>query len=390
MFVTPHLHYFMRLPLLSLLCFLCAATSSLVHANDGVFYGCSGIDEPLKPTRVRIHHEWLSIRYVQSEVDEFYGEYEADVNVRFHFWNPDDTAVTLPVGFVVPRGFGDYGIDDYNKPAISRFVTQSNGKVLKHTLFERTCDTCLLRKPVIIREDDQYFDANEGGHPDHVFISSMLFKPGLNVVTHSYRQRLSTGIMVLSEFYYTLTTAQHWAGQVIDTFECSISPTANVVCFVDGMDMVPAPSIVGIGKIEPKLIVKHDTSESYTYDNRGNLAIRIVKADIHFRTLGFRPTENLSVTLFDRWRFQDPEHFADGDRPTVHPLLYDVYAAYGFVFKDPKVQRWYESQPWYIADSNCTPQNIQLAARDRESIKDLLNDHKDDPAILGRPPLKRK
>ncbi|MBS1562172.1 MAG: YARHG domain-containing protein [Bacteroidetes bacterium] len=311
------------------------------------------------------------------------------MNVRFHFWNPEKKTVTLPVGFVVPRGGGDYGYDDYNRTAVSLFTTQVNGALLSHRLYERACDTCSLRDTVIIPEGDGGIDPNGGG-PEHVFLSKMSFKPGLNVVTHSYRQRLSMGMSVLSEFYYILTTAKHWAGQVIDTFECDIAPTRNVVCFIDGMDALPRPTLVGIGALAPHLLASHAKSDFSVFEDMGDLAIRIIDATIHFRATSFKPRSNLAVRLFDRVRFQYPSSGNPFDPDRKHPHLYDIYAGYGFVFKDAKVQRWYERQPWYIADPNCTPESMQLTEQDRESVKDLLNDHRDDPAIYGRPPLKRK
>lgn len=371
---------------LVLLVSLVAATN--VAANDGVFYGCSGIDQPMKPTRVRIHHEWLSIRFLHRDANEFYAEQEAEVNVRFHFWNPEKQTVTLPVGFVVPRGFGDYGMDDYNQTAISQFTTQVNGTLLTHRLYERACDTCQLRDTVFYSDGKEGIDPNQGG-PDHVFLSTMSFKPGLNVVTHSYRQRLSMGIAVLSEFFYTLTTAKHWAGQVIDTFECDITPTRNVVCIIGGMDALPRPTIVGIGAFRPSLLAPHAKSEYSVFDNMGHLAIRIIDATLRFHAIGFKPNSNLGIRLFDRYRFQDPFHVG-GESISKQPLLYDVYAAYGFVFKDKRVQRWYERQPWYIADPNCTTENMQLTTQDKEAIKDLLNDHRNDPVIYGKPSSKER
>jgi len=349
-------------------------------ANDGVFYGCSGIDEPLKPTRVRIHHEWLSIRFLETE---------AEVFVRFHFWNPDDTSVSLPVGFVVSRGMGDYNIRDYNIPSVSQFVTQVNDNILVHRLFERTCDTCSLRKPIIIREDNKDFDANYGDHPEHVYLSTIQFKPGLNVVNHSYRQRLSTGIATLSSFTYVLTTAGYWAGQVIDTFECSIAPTPNVVCFIEGFNDLPAPSIVGIGKVEPRLKVDHDSSEFSVYDDAGDLALRLINAEVRFSRTLFRPTSNLSISLFDPWRFLDPMNVGNGVELPPQRRLNDIYACHGLVFKDTRVQRFYETQPWYIADPNCTRENMTLSTNERNDVRDLVKELGNKPVVPVLPPIKK-
>jgi hypothetical protein len=371
----------MRLLYLRLL-FIFVACTTTSEANDGVFYGCSGIDEPLKPTRVRIHHEWLTVRFMQRVANTSYNESEAEVHVRFHFWNPDDTSVTLPVGFVVPRGYGDYGIDDYNRPAISDFKSQVNGALVAHRLFERTCDTCKLRQPIKIRKDDETIDPNAGG-PEHVFLSTMTFTPGLNVVTHAYRQRLSMGIGVLSEFYYTLTTAKYWAGQVIDTFDCSVTPTRNVVCIIDGVKDLPTPVLVGIGAFAPQLLAKDQSDTSDEYLRIGDLAIRVIDTEIQFHTTSYRPTSNLAVRLFDRFRYLDElgDDYRNSQR--TQPRLYDIYASYGFVFKDTVVQRWYEAQPWYIADPNCTLKNMPLTKYDRDEVKVLSTKFPKDPAIYG-------
>jgi len=329
-----------------------------VVANDGVFAGSSGVLHPLKPTRIRIHHEWLSIRF-----HELY----ADVNVRFHFYNPDDSDVVLPVGFVVPRcDGGDVTAQEYNSPGVGRFHTQLNGQLQSYKLFEWPCDTCALQPPTRIGKDIHAEDTEFGY--DFVFLSSLRFKPGLNIVTHAYRQETGMSYNTTSEFDYVLTTAQHWQGQVIDTFECDITPLPNVVIYVSGFDSITCNGIIGIGGRLPSNGLEDDP-----YSYAGNQSFRLLEGSLHFSSLAFHPHGDLSITLLDYREFSglEAEQYESDDSDESKRYGHEInvlYASHGLIFADTTVQREFEKTSWYIPDPNCTVRNMHFSKREQERL----------------------
>ncbi len=352
-------------------------TAILAVANDGVFYGSSGILKPRSPTRVRIQHEWLSIRFDRQF---------ADVHVRFHFFSPDDTGVTLPVGFVVPCGAGDGG-SGYREGSISRFTTQLNDRIQAYKLYELPCDTCELLGPVPSRKFESYENWETG--PDFVFLSTFTFHPGQNVVTHSYRQRTGSSIGVSSDLNYVLTTAQHWAGQTIDTFECAITPFPNVICHVQGLDTIRSTRIVGTGKQIP-LTEAFLTAHELIPVNGGRL-FRILNGSIHYYETGFQPLSDLVISLLENVQF-DGGHYEGQDSISSIEAMEErntIYASHGLIFADTTVQREFERTSWYIPDPNCTVRSMHFTRRERDRLAWLNKQIKQLKRPSNRSPTRR-
>ncbi len=358
---------------------------SYCWANDGAFYGASGVLKPQKNTRISIQREWLSFDLTKEH---------AEIRVRFHFFNPDDTAIALPVGFYVPRGSGDVGFEDIQHPAVDHFTTMLNGKVLPYELKIQRCDTCSLEDTAIVfaTEGDPNGDALGSAF---VFLSNISFQPGVNVVTHSYQQRPNTSFAYPAEYPYIVSTASRWAGGTIDTLECEFTTPPDMMCFVKGAHSAATTHVFGSAReftsmqlhpywvgwdedygLEPDCArVKAPNGDMVTpYHCR---LFRIADARVRFTWQDFRPTEcyNFSFTLQEIASYiveKDRElSVTDSSAERDRLLRNTLYAIHGLTFWDPSLQSYFDKQEWYIGDPNVRASSIRFN-KDERVMLDLL------------------
>ncbi len=377
------------------LCFLLAALTCL--ANDGAFIANSGILKPQKQTKIRIQREWL---HFDLNTDS------AEVSVRFHFFNPDDTVVTLDVGFLVDRGCGDVDLEDTSTPGVHGLMTQLNGEILAYELYIQSCDTCPLERPevTIERENREY------GNPNHqscntrfVFLSKMDFVPGRNVVTHVYSQLAGNTNAYEAEFDYVISTASAWAGGQIDTFECNVRMPNNKLCYVGGMNNVGQIRTIGTARefrslgIHPYFADDSITiNDSIISDVERKLltrrVFRTVDGVIRFEASPFRPENGLDVSFtinsilpirpgsYDQHRVfptevNDLESATDSDLlKYAQTVKNTLYAIHGLTFSNKKIQNYFNDQDWYVGDPNLSFKDIRLNKSEIDILKTLKSE----------------
>lgn len=376
----------------TLLGFLLAALTCM--ANDGAFIANSGILKPQKQTKIRIQREWL---HFDLNTDS------AEVSVRFHFFNPDDTVVTLDVGFLVDRGCGDVGPETISKPGVKGLITQLNGEILPYRLYIQSCDTCPLEQPevAIERENRENDEPNtQACNTRFVFLSKMAFVPGRNVVTHVYSQRPSSSVAFEAEYEYVISTASAWAGGQIDTFECNVRMPNNKLCYVGGMNNVGQVRTIGTARefrslgIHPYFADNSKTiNDSIISDVDRKLltrrVFRTVDGVIRFEASPFRPEIGLDVSftinsiLPIRMGFYDqhrvfPTEVKDLASATDSDLLKyaqtvknTLYAIHGLTFSNKKIQNYFNDQDWYIGDPNLSLNDIRLDEFEIEILESL-------------------
>lgn len=344
---------------------------------------------PQKNTRISIQREWLSFDLTMEH---------AEIRVRFHFFNPDDTAIVLPVGFYVPRAYGDVGINDIQHPGVELFTTVMNGKVLPYELKIQQCDTCNLEDTAAVFADriNNNIPTDEAYGSEFVFLSTMTFQPGVNVVTHSYQQRPNTSVAYPAEYSYIVSTASRWAGRKIDTLECEFSTPRDMMCFVQGAHDAASIHVLGSAReftamqlhpywehwdekdlLEPPCtMVKAPNGAMVTpYHCR---LFRIADARIRFTWQNFRPTDcyNFSFTLLDiaTYLTEPGRELSQIDNSAQRDRLLrnSLYAIHGLTFKDQELQSYFDKQEWYIGDPNVRASSITLNNVEREMLEHLI------------------
>jgi len=189
-----------------------------------------------------------------------------------------------------------------------------------------------------------------------VYYFNARFKPGLNIIEHTYTFDTSGGGPSEWDFEYILTAACRWANRQIDDFTLHIN-MGNHITFV------VAPSFF-------------NSYREWTFDGAGKLGpeeygvsvFHVREGGITFHKKNFRPRGELSVSKSsDEYIYMNSVPFRDAIKQEyrlVDPTCFDEdyivtsedkrilrnlpFAFRGYVFKTPALQRFFESTEWYI------------------------------------------
>lgn len=354
-------------------------------ANDGVFYAAGNQLIPIVETDISVKKEVLSI--VRQ------GDY-AIIDVNYEFFNPTK-AKTLLVGFEAPSPY-NANFSDYRNshPFISDFTVNLNGKELPYKV-------ALVRNDSIYYQNGKFIYANTSDEElihsigsingQYVYYFTAEFQPVVNTIHHQYRYKVSMNIAFPIQIFYTLTAANRWANHQIDDFTLNI----DMVDSEEPMSFqIPATffesadewHLTGQGRIEEDLFVDpRDSTEKYA-------VFHIVSNGVSFHKKNFHPNGELTVEhrtcIFDllgvvnkngrldralqnyaakQYHYQlenmpqmleiwsenpkaaekIPQRCSDYTRRIMRNL---PWAYRGYVFKDKKLQMFFESTQWYMAN----------------------------------------
>ena len=160
-------------------------------ANDGAYLSAGSVFYPIQETDISIEKEILTFKCRDRKVK---------VNVYFEFLNTDTVAKTMKVGFQVPVASGaDVPMEDKRSPLVENFLTMFEGKILPYQLKIASSEDGVLKNP-----EDVELDIEDSGV--HVFVFDINFKPGINVIRHSYEGISNASVMSNEEYSYILTT----------------------------------------------------------------------------------------------------------------------------------------------------------------------------------------
>lgn len=343
-------------------------------ANDGVYLSNGGVFHPVKETTVQLHREFLSFTCREKQ---------AQVDVRFEFFNPEPVSRTLSVGFQAPTA-SDISPQGVINNQIRDFRVMQEGRLLPYRLMAATCEDCPLQDTTVLR-----FDFDQGGV--FVYLFDLTFEPGINVVQHSYTFPASHGVWDEQNYAYILRTGGKWAGGRIGELEVEIDmgPGTNFIVN-DIFGPKAESSIIGTGYVYATEL----------YGERAMVA-RILSGRLRIHVQDLDPQENLYFGIESSLCFTGyhgakdimPEYWVQalcersldlGSLTSVNEwtkqelrlLRNAIYAQYGLAFRDEEMKTLFQRFPWYVPDPNLRLSNIQLTPGEERFIAEILEAEK--------------
>ena len=347
---------------------LCCIPTIFTSANDGVFYAQGNQLIPANETDISVQKEVLTLNRVGDQIK---------VTVYYEFNNPADEKNVL-VGFEAQGG----GDDDPSRtfpehPCINNFKVVLNGAPVDYEIAHTD-------------------------HSDYIYYFNVKFRPGLNIIQHTYDFEIS--YTVEDEFYfpYILTAANRWANHQIDDFTLNIDmgDYTSFHLFPTFFKNGDEWSIQGIGKYTT------DTVWGYT-DGKETPVFHIQHGNIKYKKTNFHPDGELMIRQrrcdwYSEWFWDHSvslQGITDSFKSQYIPIrvpMYDVvyddeeemtlfyksvspeqrrilknmpFAYKGYIFKDKTLQDYFESTNWYIPNPDYKSDMGTLDEKEREWVE---------------------
>jgi hypothetical protein len=320
-------------------------------ANDGAFTFRGNHLVPIKESSISVDKEILSIRRI--------GHNRVSVNVYYEFFNPSETK-ELKVGFeaVGPAGDVNGFPVDRRHPYMYNFSVNMNNLLLNYKTIYTNKDYDLAKgEPIPVDLEtlkENYPDGYiQDASVDYIYLFQANFKKGKNVIKNSYE------VESYYQFDYVLTAAKRWAGGKIKDFQLIIDMGEFQDFTIENTFFTSLDqwNIVGsgiskttknlVGKECSEFLVRSGILEFHqlNFDPKGEIIIDSPK-----RLYTGEETNRLLHLSFSPEEFQYlPEAETDFEKKIYKNL---PFAIRGYVFKNPELQKVYESQSWYFKDPN--------------------------------------
>lgn len=354
--------------------------------NDGVFYAAGNQLIPITETDISVKKEVLTINRVGDHLE---------VIVYYEFFNPVGEKELL-VGFEAEAPYNS-GLDPIalfpDHPHMRNFKVVVNGEPLHyaiaHVMRGRYDDNDQYSLPPYYN-NGQFKDWSKKqcedslkawdyvAYPfDYVYHFKAKFRPGLNIVQHTYEYDLSFSIGEEYHFPYVLTAANRWANHQIDDFTLNIN-MGDRESFRIKKTFFEKPAewtINGLGMVMNCDWPSWDTVMS-------GVIFHLQKGGISFQKKNFHPNgelfiakDNLISCMWKDWKgeenipveeefiiglksqyytldtailpgfLEEPPQFSPDQRRILRNL---PFAYRGYKFKDKALRKYFESTQWYI------------------------------------------
>lgn len=382
----------------------CCMTALFAWANDGVFYAEGNHLIPITETDIRVQKEVLTLNRAGDKIQ---------VNVYYEFYNPT-VAKEVLVGFEADAHGHAPSKTFPQHPSIGNFKVVMNGEVLDYDIAHVEVHYENGRKVKVSYVKDGHiegmtleqcmkeWDALEADEAicDFVYHFNARFRPGLNIIQHTYDFDLSyqqvysdKGYEGFENFFpYILTAANRWANHQIDDFTLIINMGDRASFHISPTFFYSASqwTFLGTGKYSVNTIK----------DGKEYSEFHVKQGGIKFQKKNFHPDGELLITdLYSYFYFDAENTSADNILETVknkfYPLhitdytlknkketIYDTYTseqrrilknlpfAYrGYIFKDKSLQDYFESANWYIPDPDYRADVEKLSEDEQKWVK---------------------
>jgi hypothetical protein len=336
--------------------------SLFIFANDGAYTLSGNQLIPIHESNISIKKEVLTITRVDDGI--------LDVKVDYTFFNPSE-AKTVLVGFEANEPSGDVDGTPKNgeHPYMKSFYVMINGRENPYRVAIDT-DNDYLKNGKIISEDvsatinDKWFNGNDSGI-GYVYYFNASFKKGINHVTHHYRYVPSGGVSTYFEIDYVLTAASRWAGGVIEDFTLVVDVGDYEEFRIAKGFFTNASEWQFDGTAKDVVGTDQDPNDRTKYSK-----FYLRKSPLVFKKKNFKIKGDLSLISFvGRYGLGGIEEFdykkhklpfrakiyninelLSEDRTSYKILNNLPYARRGYVFKNKKIQDYYEDLEWYEKD----------------------------------------
>ena len=327
-------------------------------ANDGVYYTSGNQLVPLQETTIRVDKEVLTI----SLTDEGY----ASVDVYYEFFNPENKDKVLLMGFEADPSYNDDYLfhADGIHPHILDFSVEVNGQRMEYkNAVSQTIETGefapLDTSQWVIEDEPEVWIHRKGNEEEsiryaYVYYFNATFHPGMNKVHHTYRYTESMSVSQIFEIPYKLTPASRWAGGQIADFTLIVEALHTAKHFLiqkKPFGNHPFEITQGTGKVREskdyvsacwEFSLRNGRIEWHQQDFTPKDELFIQSADINYLS------EKLG-SFYDRGRYHSfvPLEKTQDMLRIARNL---PYAHRGRIFKDKKLQRYFDSLWWYMPD----------------------------------------
>lgn len=386
-FIISHLQTKSVMRKLIIVIFSCLS-AFFATANDGVFYASGNQLIPITETDISVRKEVLTLNRVGDHIE---------VTVYYEFFNPVGEKELL-VGFEAESPYNS-GRDPIalfpDHPHMRNFKVVVNGQPLHYEIAHVPRGSYDENDKYTIPPyytNGQFKDWSKKqcgdslkswdymAYPfDYVYHFKAKFRPGLNIVQHTYEYDLSFSVGEEFHFPYVLTAANRWANHQIDDFTLNInmgdheSFRIKQTFFEKSTDW----TINGLG-----MAMKCDWPTWDTVKN--GVIFHIQKGSVSFHKQNFHPDGELHVAkdaliicMWSDWNNEqttsEEEKFIKGIKtqyfsldtafisgyfekvpqftPEQRRILKNLPFAYrGYKFKDKSLRKYFESTEWYIVN----------------------------------------
>lgn len=338
-------------------------------ANDGAYFASGNQLIPVVESDIEVRKEILTLKKVKHD--------HVEVSVYYEFFNPGEEK-TILVGFEAfsPSGDADGAPVKGHHPYMRDFTVDVNDSILK---YEVSYVEDSIQKVGKINAIDlsTYKGSKEGNWISfyYVYHFNATFKPGVNVVKHTYQYDLSGGICYDYSFDYILSAANRWGNHQIDDFTLIFDPgefssfDIKRTFFKDSKEWL----IAGIGKVE-------NTSFEVMGEPAVQSSFHIRSGNIIYQAKNFKPSGELFIEsqfCFNGGYPKDAPPFSLYSKVYSDPSTDFAKKAFknlpfarrGYVFKNKDLQAYYEKTPWYIPNPNYVPDVEELYPSEKKWIE---------------------
>lgn len=382
----------------------CCITTVFAWANDGVFYVEGNHLIPINETDISVQKEVLTLNRAGDKIQ---------VTVYYEFYNPT-VAKEVLVGFEADAHGHAPSKTFPQHPHISNFKVVMNGEALDYDIAHVEVHYENGRKVKVSYVKDGHiegmtleqcmkeWDALEADEAicDFVYHFNAHFRPGLNIIQHTYDFDLSyqqvysdKGYEGNEDFFpYNLTAANRWANHQIDDFTL-------IVNMGDRTSFHISPSFF-------------ESAGEWTFQGTGKYSVNTIRdgkeySEFHVKQGGiklhkenFHPDGELLLNDLHSYFYFDVDntsadniletvknkfyslHITDYTLKNKKESIYDTYTseqrrilknlpfAYrGYIFKDKSLQEYFESANWYIPDPQYRADVEKLSEDEQKWVK---------------------
>ncbi len=320
-----------------LILFLLLRITVMLFSNDGGFISTGDTLHPTINSNISFAYERLIIR---EQFDGNSGGYIVDA--YFIFMNPTNDNINLLVGFESQASALYSGSSE---SGITNFSVLMNGKLLP-------------------------YKENRINDSTFAFVFNAEFKPGKNVIMHSYFMPSGHGWGWNTGFHYVLQTGSRWRESLIKDIE--------ILVFVKGNIQVTGNydfNIIGLGK---KINSRNYFIKSgYLYFKETNFKpvddLSVITVPIGTYT-GFNKDGSINIdSLADqpnRFKQESIETFLQSTtKSNLRILRNTIYGLYGYIFKDTELLTLFRAKDWYIPDPNVSMETVAISNDQSKLLK---------------------
>ena len=373
-----------------LILLFCCLSAIFTYANDGVFYASGNQLIPITETDISVKKEVLTINRVGKHLE---------VTVYYEFFNPVGEKELL-VGFEAESSYNSI-LDPMEMfprhPHINNFKVMMNGEPLNYEIAHvkrghHTNDNYVFSQYYVngnftdwtaqrIQDSLDAWHHTPGMPIDYVYHFKTKFRPGLNIIQHTYDFDLSFSQEYEFYFPYVLTAANRWANHQIDDFTLNINmgDRESFIIRPDFFKTADEWVFTGIGKTSVDSI--------WVWDEDLNSMIcpnfHIQEGGLSFHKANFHPEGELHIYKRNYWSYfwsYKEEDYGTSSNALMTALSKEGYfvrrlsdfsqksaedstqytlfqrrilknlpfAYRGYIFKDKTLQNYFESCAWYL------------------------------------------